>query len=657
MTEEPQGPATGDELRTTAKVVARLSAELTLMRDTVAASAVIEQAKGVLMVTYRLSADQAGEELARRARAGRRSPADEARLTLDRLSPALPDNAASRRGEEREVGDVFSSARYRNGGSLPAPPSPAGGGAEPPQRRLRRRTPSRHRRSRLPAQGFPDGPAGSVTVLTPVRGRGGEVEDYRIDAASPEAVDVAGRTGEELVGLRVLEAYPRVLGTELWDGCRSALETGTVWTGAPFEYEEIVAGTPRLSRFRARAVPSGGRLVVSWERLDPGEREQHRLTVMQRLGSLGWADWDLVTDTITWSEQVYTIFGRDPGEGPMTLEELPRHVPPEDLPALGASVQRLLGDGRPVDHVFRLLAPAGVRHVRIVAEAERDAEGNTVEVHGFFQDVTATKDIEHELLERQLAAAAHRSQLEAERDLAARLRRALLPLPQQSLRAADLLIDVVYQPAHQGLNVGGDWYSAIELPDGSPFFVVGDVAGHGMDSVGTMTQLRFTAKGMAVTGTPLTGILTRLNLLLLHSADLSTAATATVIMARYQPETRTLAWARAGHPPPLLVRAGRGRYLDLPEGALLGATHDARYTEATIALREGDQLFLYTDGLIENPGEDLGDSLTRLVRAVTSTPATDAGLDDLVTALALPGEQRDDVCVLRITSGRPGERP
>lgn len=148
------------------------------------------------------------------------------------------------------------------------------------------------------AQEFLEALSGSVTVLTPVRGRGGKVEDYRIDAASPDAVDIAGRTGKELVGLRVLEAYPTVLGTELWDGYRSALETGTVWTGAPFEYEEAVAGIPHLSRFQVRAVPSGGRLVVTWERLGPGEREQRRDRIVQRLANLGWADWDLATNTI-----------------------------------------------------------------------------------------------------------------------------------------------------------------------------------------------------------------------------------------------------------------------------------------------------------------------------------------------------------------------
>lgn len=522
-------------------------------------------------------------------------------------------------------------------------PAPA---PDPPRRRSR---PWRQSAE----QEFLDGLCGSVTVLSPVRGPGGELEDYRVVAASPEAVDIAGRTGKELVGLRVLEAYPTVLGTVLWEGYRSALETGTVWTGAPFEYEEVVAGLPRLSRFRVRAAPWGDRLVVSWVRLDAEEREQRRLTMMQRLGNLGWADWDLVTGTVTWSEQVYTVFGRDPRQGPMSLDELPRHVPPEDLPALEANIRQLLRACRPIDHAFRVTTPTGVRHVRIVAETEQDAEGDAVEVHGFFQDITAAKDIERELIERQIAALAHRSQLNAERDLAARLRRALLPLPRQSLRLAGLQIDVAYQSAEEGLDVGGDWYSAIGLPDGSVFLVVGDVAGHGVESVGTMAQLRFTAKGMAVTGTPLTGILKRLNFLLLHNGDSRVGTTATVIMARYAPDTRTLTWARAGHLPPLLVRARRARYLDLPEGVLLGAARDVedgRYREATVVLHPGDRLFLYTDGLIERPGEDMERSLGRLAYAVTTPPVRDASLEQLVTALAVPGRRRDDVCVLRVSA-------
>ncbi|MFD9303997.1 SpoIIE family protein phosphatase [Streptomyces sp. NPDC060048] len=491
--------------------------------------------------------------------------------------------------------------------------------------------------------------SGSAILLTPLRSQSGEVEDYRIDAAAPDSVDVAGRRGKELVGRRILETYPTVAGTALWDGYLETLTTGTGYEGAPFTYEEVVAGVPRQSVYSARASRLGDRLVVSWIRHDSSERETRRLADMQRLGNLGWAGWDLMTDTITWSDQVYAIFDRDPRDGPMTLEELPRHLLPDDLPTLAAAVQRLLSRGEAIDQPFRINTAHGVRHLRIVAEAQTDADGAPVEAHGFFQDITARRDVELALLESERAVLLQRGMLQAERALGARLQDTLLPIPEQSLELAGLRIDVAYVPADRGINVGGDWYSAIELPDKSALFVVGDVAGHGLAAVGTMAQLRFTTKGMTITGSALPDVLRRLNTLLLHTAsDPSATATATMVMARYRPRDRRLTWVRAGHLPPLLIRGDRARFLDQPQGSLLGASFDASYGQAVLDLLPGDHLLLYTDGLVEDPGEDIEMGLGRLA-AVTLRLLREGRGESLARTLAAqcPGN-RDDLCVLDI---------
>ncbi|MEU6890312.1 SpoIIE family protein phosphatase [Streptomyces sp. NPDC046557] len=491
---------------------------------------------------------------------------------------------------------------------------------------------------------------GTAILLSPLRAPTGEVEDYRIEAAAPESVDVAGRRGKELIGRRVLETYPTVAGTALWQGYLDALTTGTTYVGEPFSYQEVVSGVPEQSTYSVRATRLGGRLVVTWIRHDVTRREALRLAAMQRLGNLGWADWNLTTNTINWSEHVYAIFRRDPELGPMTLEELPEHLLPDDLPALAADVERLLRDGASIDRQFRVVVPDGVRHLRIVAEAETDADGTPVEVHGFFQDLTAQRDAELALRESERAVLVQRGMLQAERTLAARLQHALLPTPERSMELAGLRVDVAYMPSDSGVNVGGDWYSAIELPDRSALFVVGDVAGHGLDAVGTMAQLRFTAKGMIVTGSALADALTRLNTLLIHTPPdgLGTSATATMIMARYWPEEHRLAWVRAGHLPPLLVRGGRAEYLPLPEGGLLGAGFVGTYEEATLLLEPGDHLLLYTDGLIEVPGESIDRGLQRLARAAVETVGGERPepLSRLLATLR-PG-RRDDVCVLDI---------
>ncbi|MCX5195426.1 SpoIIE family protein phosphatase [Streptomyces sp. NBC_00249] len=503
-----------------------------------------------------------------------------------------------------------------------------------------------------------DALSGSAILLTPLRSPAHEVEDYRIDAAAPESVDVAGRRGKELVGRRILETYPTVAGTALWDGYLETLTTGTGYEGEPFTYEEVVAGVPRQSVYSVRASRLGDRLVVSWIRHDTDEREARRLADMQRLGNLGWAAWNLATDTITWSDQVYAIFDRDPADGPMPLEELPRHLLPDDLPRLGAAVQRLLGEGEAVDQPFRISTALGVRHLRIVAEARTDADGTPVEVHGFFQDVTAQRGAELALRESERAMLLQRGALQAERALAARLQDTLLPIPEQSLELADLCIDVAYVPADSGVNVGGDWYSAIELPDGSALFVVGDVAGHGLAAVGTMAQLRFTTKGMTVTGSALPDVLRRLNTLLLHTAsDQSSGGTATMVMGRYQPWDQRLVWVRAGHLPPLLVRGEEAVFLDQPHGPLLGATFDASYAQAVIDLLPGDHLLLYTDGLVEEPGEDIDVGLARLTAATLHLLREGRGETLARTLAALRPGNRDDICVLDIHVPDDAPRP
>jgi len=351
---------------------------------------------------------------------------------------------------------------------------------------------------------------------------------------------------------------------------------------------------------------------------------------------------------------VFTIFDRDRSLGPLRLEELPECVLPEDLPGLTVAAQRLLSDGTAIDQPFRITTRAGVRHLRIVAEAITDADGTPLEVHGFFQDLSGQRDAELALLSSERAVSAQRGLLQAERRMAARLQQALLPLPTGPVMLAGLWTNAFYHPAERGISVGGDWYSAIELPDGDALFVIGDVMGHGINAVATMAQLRFTAKGMIITGSSLTDALTRLNALLMHlrsPADRHT--TATMVVARYRPADRTLTWAQAGHLPPLLVRNGEARIVERPAGILLGATTTPVFEEATLRLEEDDQLLLFTDGLIEHPGQDLTAGLSAL--ATTAAAVLDTSRPDSLTTLHMSlahADHPDDVCALHISLPR-----
>ncbi|MER6402313.1 SpoIIE family protein phosphatase [Streptomyces viridosporus] len=486
----------------------------------------------------------------------------------------------------------------------------------------------------------------AAMLLTPVHGPSGEVVDYRIDAATAQAASALGDTGGGPVGRRLREYRTDLTDEPLWQSCRNTLATGEPYEGEPFAHQEVVDGVAALSTYSVRVTRLEGSLVVTWIRHASSDRQEQRLADLQRLGNLGWANWNLATHEPSWSSQVFTILDRDPADGPVRLADLPALAEPDDRPALSRAVDVLIREGEPLDVPFRVRTAHGVRHLRLAAEAVADLNGTPAEVHGFVQDLTARRRAELALVESEREILTQHDVLRTERTLVARLQNALLPLPRRAMDLAGLRVEVAYLPAQAGVHVGGDWFSAIELPDGDALFVVGDVAGHGIDAVATMAQLRFTAKGMVITGSSLTDALARLNTLLLHSRD--THGTATMVLARYSPGERRLAWAQAGHAPPLLLRGGEVTYLRRPPGMLLGAIATPRFEEAECRLRPGDRLLLYTDGLVERPPENIDAGLGRLAEAVTARPVDGSGSLGALLDTMLEGERRDDVCVLDV---------
>jgi PAS domain S-box-containing protein len=233
---------------------------------------------------------------------------------------------------------------------------------------------------------------------------------------------------------------------------------------------------------------------------------------------------------------------------------------------------------------------------------------------------------------------------EREHAIAEELQRSLLPaeLPE----VPGLAAAARYSPAGAGSQVGGDWYDMVIQPDGTPLLIIGDVAGRGIGAASTMGQLRSALRAYAFDGHPPASLLERLNAFMNGLRD---RGMATVGLVSVNQETSELRYAKAGHPPALLVGPdGKATWLDQAAGVPLGVIDDAVYEEATIPFVAGSTLVLYSDGLVELRGESLDRGFERLEAAVIGAPHDPDALCDHVLEHTLANPDVDDDVTLLV---------
>lgn len=367
------------------------------------------------------------------------------------------------------------------------------------------------------------------------------------------------------------------------------------------------------------------------------------------LSRVGSAEWNLLTDEANWSGELYQILGRDSSAPALTLDELPAVVDDEDRPLLTAMVTDCLIDGKPIDGEFRILRPDGeARTVHMMGEPVLDADGSTASMWAVLRDVSELRRARRTVHDTRDSLRSHRDRAQTEHRLAAELQQAVLPpwrgslrLPRQGPGTLDLAAR--HLPASRTALIGGTWYDALELPGGDTLLSVGDLTGHGVTVASGMATLIGALRGMAMTGAEPGRLLGWLNQLLDSTVQ---PALGSAMCCRYRPSTRTLSWAQAGHPAPLLFRGGTGRMLTAPHGVLLGATSGAAYGQAEETLVEGDLLVLHTDGLVPRHGGTA--AVRRLLELAPRLHGARTAQDCVRTVVEEFGEseREDDACVL-----------
>jgi Stage II sporulation protein E (SpoIIE)/GAF domain len=249
-----------------------------------------------------------------------------------------------------------------------------------------------------------------------------------------------------------------------------------------------------------------------------------------------------------------------------------------------------------------------------------------------------------EELGARIAMAMENARLYRERTESARTLQASL-LPPVLPAVAGLDVAARYHAVGEGNDVGGDFYDVFAAGDGWAAFL-GDVSGKGPRAAVVTALARHTLRAIALHETDPAAILAALNatLLRVHEGD----EFCTAVYARFdavESERVELTISVAGHPPPLIARAGGGVDAVAVRGTLLGVTDELRLESERVELRRGDTLLLYTDGVEERGLAKLvdrvhGETLSAFLAAVERHAV--CGPD---------GEPRDDIALVAVRAG------
>ncbi|WP_079250734.1 SpoIIE family protein phosphatase [Streptomyces amritsarensis] len=228
-----------------------------------------------------------------------------------------------------------------------------------------------------------------------------------------------------------------------------------------------------------------------------------------------------------------------------------------------------------------------------------------------------------------------------------------------------LELSALYRPAAREDMVGGDWYDAYPLPlapgvaaTGALALTVGDITGHDMRAAALMGQVRSMLR-QADHDHPGEGPGQALSALERACRRLNLPASGTAVHAHLAPAADgrwRLRWSNAGHPAPLVVTAdGAVETLGRHDVLLHHALTPGPRTCDSRSLPPGSTLLLYTDGLVEERGEDIENNVERLSRLLAAAPA-DLPLKALLRSLldgVGPRDARDDAVLFAVRVAAP----
>lgn len=310
---------------------------------------------------------------------------------------------------------------------------------------------------------------------------------------------------------------------------------------------------------------------------------------------------------------------------------------------------RIAAERRPVilDHVDH----DNVLNPILISKGIRSMLGVPLVVHGTLIGVLHVGSLDHreftgadvdvlQLTADRAAAAVQSLRTHAERSAASVLQRSLLPAALPEVPGLEMAAR--YVPGNG--KIGGDWYDVFVLPTGQTCAVIGDVAGSGLEAAVVMGRVRAAVRSYALASPDPAEVLTMLDRNMQHFEP---GVIATVLYGVFEPGLERVAISSAGHFVPVVARPGCPAELaGIATDVLVGAVPVSRQA-TSVDLPVGTTLCLFTDGLVERRGRDIGETIELLRRTVTAAPpATNCA--SVMQSLVGGDEIQDDIALLVI---------
>ena len=474
-----------------------------------------------------------------------------------------------------------------------------------------------------------------VAIHRAVRGASGAIVDLEIEYLNPvsQALPMMGSQAPA-VGGRYRTLWPT---SSLFERYVTVIATGT-----PFVLEDTDSG--------ALGLRPGTTLSIRASRLDPDRivvvirdvservaltrqlQESNQLfAVAQELAHVGSWRYELATGSLEASDELYRIAGLEPGTWlPRPGEGLSAFEHPDDRGVVEKAIGQAIDARAPFTFDLRIVRrnDGQVRETTTSGTVMIGPRGEVTGIWGATQDIT----------ERRRALASRHAALDAlarQRLVASELQAIFLPEPKPDVPG--LVVSAHYRPSTGEEVVGGDWFDGFVGPDGRCFLAVGDVAGRGIGCAALAIRLRMTMRTRANDGR------TTSEILQLAEAELDEEEFATCWLGAYDPPTRNLHVANAGHLPAALLRGGACRLVAPRTRPPLGVRADAG-EHVSITLQPGDVLVAYTDGLVERRDQPIDVGIARLCRELQEMGDVESIGAFLAETLAPTSD--DDLCVL-----------